>query len=471
VLKTWLLAQWFCFIMNLSREEKLEQLERVVRSQAFHESESLRSFLSFIVNKFIDGEEDQIKEYTIATDVFGRGKQFNPRIDSVVRVQAGRLRYKLHEYYSTEGKGDRILIELPKGHYKPVFSYIETSNGAHPEETRIEESPKLASESSLAPGVDTIAPSPGKEKLLLLVLSAAVVILAISTTILFIANQKASTAAAENSAGKLEEVYKEVWGDFFRDSDPPLVVIGNPTIYRLANPMDPYTGDARTILLKPEQTNELARAIGKEKFILNSIRNKSAPRLLLSTDEYTGIGEAIGLHNVTNLMRGSGKTVVLKQSRTASGEDLKNHNAILLGSIWVNEWTGKQPVKESFVYTDNATIQNLEPQTDEEQEYKPRFNPVSGKLVEDYALITVKPSISGKSTMMILAGIYSEGTQAAAEFATSKDYLVTLNQRLQQLFGNQQTPKYYQALLKVTVDNGIPTLISLVAVHRLQTEN
>src|SRR5687767_9817353 len=100
--------------MNLTNEEKLQQLERIVGSQAFHESESLRTILSFIVNKLVAGEEDQIKEYTIAIDVFSRGAQFNPRIDSVVRVQAGRLRYKLQEYYSTEGKADKILVELPK---------------------------------------------------------------------------------------------------------------------------------------------------------------------------------------------------------------------------------------------------------------------------------------------------------------------------------------------------------------------
>src|ERR1051325_5754216 len=160
--------------MNFSREEILEQLERVVRSQAFHESESLRSFLSFIVNKLIDGEEDQIKEYTIATDVFGRGKQFNPRIDSVVRVQAGRLRYKLHEYYSTEGKGDRILLELPKGHYKPVFSQMET-NGAGQAEEKTE---KTSSEEPAPPLAGIVrshspsAPPLRREKLLTLVLSA-----------------------------------------------------------------------------------------------------------------------------------------------------------------------------------------------------------------------------------------------------------------------------------------------------------
>src|ERR1044072_4721422 len=110
--------------MDTSREKKLEQMERILHSQALHGSESLRSLLRFIIIKALDDQEDELKEYTIATEVFGRGKQYNPRTDSVVRVQPGRLRAKLLEYYATEGKFDEVIIELPKGHYKPVFSGV-----------------------------------------------------------------------------------------------------------------------------------------------------------------------------------------------------------------------------------------------------------------------------------------------------------------------------------------------------------
>jgi len=99
----------------------------------------------------------------------------------------------------------------------------------------------------------------------------------------------------------------------------------------------------------------------------------------------------------------------------------------------------------------------------EEQEYSPRFDSTGG-LIEDYALITVKPNISGKNTVMILAGIHSEGTQAAAEYAAIPEYLNNLNQHLLQF---SDPPKYYQALLRVAVDNGIPTTISLLSVHEL----
>src|SRR5947199_7303163 len=138
-------------MMNLSRDEKLEQLERILQSQVLHGSESLRAFLRFVVQKAVDQQEDQLKEYTIATEVFGRGGQYSPRTDSVVRVQASRLRSKLQEYYFTEGKSDHILIELPKGHYTPSFSYIPHGNGA------ASATPDVT-EDSLAPASSVTAP-------------------------------------------------------------------------------------------------------------------------------------------------------------------------------------------------------------------------------------------------------------------------------------------------------------------------
>jgi hypothetical protein len=124
------------------------------------------------------------------------------------------------------------------------------------------------------------------------------------------------------------------------------------------------------------------------------------------------------------------------------------------------------PVKEDFIYSGNATIQNRNPQPGEEAEYKPHFDPMTGELTTDYALVTVKPNISFEDTVMVLAGVHSEGTEAAVEYVTVKNYLSDLNQRLSQ-FGGAGTRRYYQALLKVGVENGIPTTVSLVAIHEL----
>src|SRR5262245_37655744 len=117
--------------MYIAREEKLAQLDRILHGRALHGSDNLKAFLRFIVDKSIENQESQLKEYVIATEVFGRGSDFDSRVDSVVRVQAGRLRTKLHEYYETEGKDDSLIIVLPKGQYTPVFSCAQKSDERH----------------------------------------------------------------------------------------------------------------------------------------------------------------------------------------------------------------------------------------------------------------------------------------------------------------------------------------------------
>ena len=94
----------------------------MLASQALARSERMRRFLEFVVERSLCGAQDQLKEYVIGVEVYRKGEAFDPRIDSVVRVEAGRLRNKLREYYQTEGRGDSIRIDLPKGSYQPVFT-------------------------------------------------------------------------------------------------------------------------------------------------------------------------------------------------------------------------------------------------------------------------------------------------------------------------------------------------------------
>jgi hypothetical protein len=221
----------------------------------------------------------------------------------------------------------------------------------------------------------------------------------------------------------------------------------------------------RSVGLSEEETRNLANAL-KDKFVMKQNR---VPRLVLSPEDYTGMGEAIGLYRITDLFRSTGKGILLKQSRTATAEDLKNHNVILLGSVWSNEWSGRLPLEEDFVYSGNATIENRRPQPGEAAEYRPEYNQNTGELIADYALVTVKPNISYEDTVMVLAGVLSEGTEAAVEYVTSKNYLNDFNQRLHQVGGASGPPRYYQALLHVGVENGIPTTVSLVALHELRS--
>jgi TolB-like protein/Tfp pilus assembly protein PilF len=95
-------------------------LGRVSASKTFARAERHRSLLRHLVEKTVSGRSDEIKESTLALEVFGRDS-YDPQIDSQVRVEVAKLRSRLERYYAGEGSEDAVRIEIPKGHYEPVF--------------------------------------------------------------------------------------------------------------------------------------------------------------------------------------------------------------------------------------------------------------------------------------------------------------------------------------------------------------
>lgn len=98
-----------------------DMLERVLRSESFSRSERSRELLRYLVEREQAGEKERLKGFTVAMDVFGKDKEFDPSIDAVVRVQAGRLRELLTQYYQAEGAADPLKIYIPRGGYVPSY--------------------------------------------------------------------------------------------------------------------------------------------------------------------------------------------------------------------------------------------------------------------------------------------------------------------------------------------------------------
>jgi len=101
-----------------------EHLEKVLSSRTFSNADRLRQLLRFTVERTLDGGGDQIKEYLLGVEVFGRGDDYDPRMDAIVRVEARRLRQKLSEYYAGEGASDTWRIQVRKGSYVPVVEPV-----------------------------------------------------------------------------------------------------------------------------------------------------------------------------------------------------------------------------------------------------------------------------------------------------------------------------------------------------------
>lgn len=110
-----------------NRDSILEQLSLILNSPRFSGSTVLSEFLAFIVHETLEKRGHVLKEYTIGVHALGKDVDFNPQLDSIVRIHAGRLRRALKEYYYEDGVNDSIVIAIPKGSYMPSFETRSTT--------------------------------------------------------------------------------------------------------------------------------------------------------------------------------------------------------------------------------------------------------------------------------------------------------------------------------------------------------
>jgi TolB-like protein/tetratricopeptide (TPR) repeat protein len=130
-------------------EQVRAQVDKILASRLFTRSDRLCRFLRFCVELTLDDKSDQVKEQLVGVEVFDRKGDYDPRTDPIVRVEARRLRSKLKAYYTTTGKPDCLLIDLPKGAYVPSFRMRSASQPAT-ERPRPQAVPRVAEERSIA---------------------------------------------------------------------------------------------------------------------------------------------------------------------------------------------------------------------------------------------------------------------------------------------------------------------------------
>jgi hypothetical protein len=423
-------------------------MDRLLSNKRFANAPMKRRFIQLICKAYLDGRAEELNEYMIGCEVFGRNNSYNPALDPIVRVGAHELRKKLESYYKDEGKNDDILLDVPIGSYIPVF-------------TRRTHAPEIVETPEIDPPVPIPIPISITDSInhrQIFIRIGLGVLVSAMMILVYLNWQLRQQIKREAAPKKVTEIYNRIWGGLLKEANPALLVLSNPPVYRFGKTADglagPYTD------LTTAESKVMEEIFMRERLV---IKNWSPHRLMLSYDEHTSIGETIGLFRIASVFNKMGKNLVLKQSRTVSAEDLKNHDSILLGSGWVNEWQESMPVRKCFTTGAGAVIINHNLPPGQKQRYEARYDEETGRLIEDYAVITVKPGISERKTLIVLAGMHSAGTQAAAEYLTDEEYLADLNRRLLEL--SDTIPRYFQVLLRVSVDNGTPTKISVEKVR------
>jgi hypothetical protein len=422
---------------TISLFEKREELHRVLQSKYFSSSPKKSRFLEFVAEQTFLGNGDKLNEYLIGVEVYGRGPDFNPQEDPIVRVQAHDIRRALKNYYEEEGRNGLLRVELPAGHYVPAFIKV-------------------------APGEQVVAaerptsPLPPKRAPLAMVLVVGLSAVCLVLAVLLAHERSRNRDLAQHPLPTLPENLEWFWRPFLPPEEAPIIVIPNHPLLRAAHGGDSPQTVSRGHVIPKDELPEFRDTI--------HFRELKQFVFVPSTTDFTAVGETMGLANLFALFAQTGQIPRLLQSRLVTFEEIKHGNTILLGGN--QTWSGRVYLYPEGFHFVNGTILNKNPRPGEQAIYKPEFDPVTNQLSRDYALVLMLPNDRKENRILLIYGIYTQGSQAAMEYVTNPERLAELHQALLDLSPDHKSvPPYFQALLQTTVENYVPGKTSLVCVR------
>jgi hypothetical protein len=185
-----------------------------------------------------------------------------------------------------------------------------------------------------------------------------------------------------------------------------------------------------------------------------------------SLTDFTAVGETLGVVRLCEMFFRTGDTCRVQPSRLVNFEEIRNGNAILLGGS--QSWSGRVFLETEGFHLQGGVILNRNPQPGEQPVYKAEFDPVTNQLTRDYAIILMLPNEKKENRVLLIYGIYTQGSQAAIEYLIDPERMAALRKALAGLSPDHTAiPPYFEVLLSTTVENGVPGTSSLVAIRKI----
>jgi hypothetical protein len=387
-----------------------EELRAILASPHFHESHRCSDFLQFIVGRTLEGRSDELKERTIATEVFGRDLLYEPKLDASVRVKANDLRKRLAQYYQTAGSSAKVRIDLPLGRYIPSFEMIQAAP-----------SPAQAATVSSARRFSS--------RWALFFLAA--------TCLSILAGFLVIRASHFSVPSELEQF----WG-IFLPGPKPVVVCTMPA---------PSVGFANSSKI----AERLAAQPDRRRYEIPVDSSLDiGPRLIYEVDGTLAFGDALAVAAVSHSLGEMRRPVIIKGGREVSFQDMKGGPAVLIGAF-NNRWAVEINAGLRFNYEPFSGIRDM--QTG--RSYQVRID--QGRVIEDYGLVSRLVSSRTGGPLMTIGGVKHYGTQAAAEMITEPE---RIRQLIRALPPGWQT-RNVQIVLKTVLVQERPGPPVIVAIH------
>jgi hypothetical protein len=420
-------------------------VDRILQGGTFRNAPSSRRLLKYLVDRSLAGDADQLKEYTIGVDSFHKPGDYDPRLDSTVRIQIGRLRQKLAEYYREEGKDDQLIIDLPKGRFSLI---CEPRSAAVAAAVSAEEAPEPA----LGPA--TMPPSRSLWRLGALAL-AGLCLMMIAVAIYSYSKLRAVQNA---SAALWSSDLAELWRPFLDTGRPLIIAVGSPLFLQFENKAlyRDLSIEKPDDILKSPQFNAVSKALGSR---------ESRP-----VHYYAAVGDVSAMFLLGQRLgpRHPGMSVV--RSSQLQWQQLADANVLFLGPPrFFGDKLGSLPVPlEITEVADGFRV--VHPRSGEPSFFKFRDPP--GFFAEDgeaCVLITHTAGPVGNTDVMTFASNSTFGRVGAIDAFTDTGFTKTLVARMRDASGH--IPQYFQVLLKVRYKGGVPTETSYLLHRELRKRN
>jgi hypothetical protein len=398
------------------------QAEKIVQSGALGRSRSYARLLEFLVDCAVDGRTP--KELEIAMEVFGRGADFDPSQDSMVRVYAHNLRQKLEHHYATNGRDESRQLILPRGEYRVSLAPAVGT------EVRAAAVPGLAAPTAFPPPAAQTAlsrPRPQWQTTL-----AAMVLLGIGVALGFgVASNRAPPAPAAEALAR-----SPIWAGLLDDSLPILIVVGD---YYIFGELDEHGSVARLVRDFDVGSRQALDALMKS--------DSSFVSRYLDLDlNYLPSGAAFALLDVLRVLYTSEKAVRVVAMSEMNEADLKSSHVVYLGYISALDKL------EEFVFASSGlaigyTYDELR-NIDTGELYSSEAGlPEMNRNYRDYGFVSTFPGPGGNQ-VVVVSGTRDAGLMQAAHALSDPMFLSSLEQARPDPGGRE--PPAFEALYEVT---------------------
>jgi hypothetical protein len=418
-----------------------QQIERIVHSEQFRSSEVLRRLLIFLSEKAIAGEADNLKEYVVAIDGLGKSSTYDPQHNSAVRIQMGRLRQRLAEYYRSEGKNDPMIVDLPKGRFRLTFE--ERSN-----------SPIFGQESSLPPAlsvpitkvIDSVPDRPTKRSLLQSVAVTMAVVLLVGLGYLL----GHSTAPQQNAANRNQDL-QTLWAPFLSRKLPLILSIEDPLFAEIRSNPGVYVRD--------RSMNEWSDVVSSA--ALHKLTGALNQSEMHPSRYYTAFGEAEASFLLGGLLKTPESALSIVRTSQLSWQQLADNNVIFVGvqNLFFNQLRN-MPIAPQLVPELNG-VRDEHPGNGQPAFYADEYTTAPSEQGTIYALVTHLPGPNGKNDIESFTSNRSAGYVGAVQSFTDPQFAHMLAIKLKEETGGK-IPRFYQVLFRVRYRDGVPTETKLV---------